>query len=294
MTRRRVHWDELPAAVRRDVERELSVPVLRADEPDAGHSSDFSATLHTEHGPVFCKAVERDSPRARTAWHERSTNALLPSSAPRLLWTVETDGWLVLGYEHVPGQHADFAPGSPDLEPTARLLAETTSHHVTDERAFTELGSYAAKIDRVSPWRTLRQRSDALTAWEREHLELFVDREWFITGALALGDGITHSDLHEGNVMIDGVRARLIDWAWVCRAPTWVDPTFWVVRMIGAGHDPRTAEQWAERVPAWADASGSAVTAFSLSILGLWRLHGRFEHLKEAALRYAMYRLDEH
>jgi hypothetical protein len=38
------------------------------------------------------------------------------SVSPRLRWHIDdVDGWNLLGFDHIPGRHADYAPGSPDL-----------------------------------------------------------------------------------------------------------------------------------------------------------------------------------
>src|SRR5690348_5949367 len=50
-------------------------------------------------------------------------NAHLPPPMPRLLWQVERDGWILLGFDYVAGRHPDLAPGSADLPAVAAALS---------------------------------------------------------------------------------------------------------------------------------------------------------------------------
>jgi hypothetical protein len=111
--------------VRRAVEAECG-PVLYATAPEAGRNSMFAAVLDTENWPVFCKGVRTDDQQARAHRHEIRINQHLRETtahAPRLLWTVGTDGWLLAGYAFAPGRHADLTPASPDIPAATDVLA---------------------------------------------------------------------------------------------------------------------------------------------------------------------------
>jgi hypothetical protein len=41
---------------------------------------------------------------------------------PALLSHIDEAGWNVLGYHCAPGRHADYSPGSPDLDRLVRLM----------------------------------------------------------------------------------------------------------------------------------------------------------------------------
>lgn len=128
----RYAWSELPSGARAAIERETGA-VLGVVQPSAGRNSDFSAALHLADRVVFCKGIaDSDGTRARMHQHEADVAPHLPASvAPALLWRVEQDGWLLLGFEHVTGQHADLSPGSADLPrvaATATTLACELAH----------------------------------------------------------------------------------------------------------------------------------------------------------------------
>jgi hypothetical protein len=44
--------------------------------------------------------------------------------APRLLCQVDADGWNVLAFEYIPGQHADYTPGSDDLPKVVHAMRQ--------------------------------------------------------------------------------------------------------------------------------------------------------------------------
>ncbi|OAA18825.1 hypothetical protein AAY23_11151, partial [Frankia casuarinae] len=44
----------------------------------------------------------------------------------------------------------------------------------------------------------------------------------------------------------------MVDWGWPAQGAGWVDAAFMVIRLIGAGHTPQQAEQWAAGLDCWA------------------------------------------
>ncbi|WP_086665166.1 phosphotransferase [Lentzea kentuckyensis] len=258
-------WTELPASVRTEIQNRCSA-VVTTETPAAGTSSDFSATLHLLDGKVFCKGVELDNPKSRMHRHEARVNAWLPSTAPRLLWTIETGGWLLLGFEHVDGRHADLSPGSPDLPLIANTVAtlDLTPCPV-------DVPSFAEQWTWLSAWRRLVHAGE----FQDEHN--FV--EWELSAQQFVdGDTLLHTDLHTWNIMV-GDRVRVLDWAWSRRGAAWVDAGFLVLRLIQAGHDPHAAETWAESIPAWREANDEARTAFAIAVLGVWEFKQRDDPL---------------
>jgi hypothetical protein len=47
---------------------------------------------------------------------------LVQAISPALLWHFDEAGWNVLGYEYAEGRHADYAPGSPDLDRLVQFM----------------------------------------------------------------------------------------------------------------------------------------------------------------------------
>ncbi|MEV5704077.1 phosphotransferase [Actinoallomurus sp. NPDC052274] len=262
----RHEWDALPQSVRTAVEQQCGL-VLKAEIPEMGCSSEFSATLQLQHGRVFCKGIRADNAAAWMHRNEAAVNPLLPRGlAPRLLWHLEVDGWLMLGFEHAAGRHPDLSPDSDDLAPVAETVA-----------AFQRLPSSAvpnrsisARWSRLPVWRQYAQAPPPdLDPWEAEHLPRLVEME-AAAHELVDGNALLHTDLQPGNFLIEDGEVTVIDWAWASRGAAWVDPAFMVIRLMAAGHSPGSAESWASQIPAWREAPTTAVTAFAATVLGLW------------------------
>lgn len=154
----------------------------------------------------------------------------LPDIAPRLVWHVESDEWLVLAFEFVDGRHADLTPGSADLSLVAEVVGDLS--------------------------RTVRPGLPVLP----------VEKRWapFAHGsdlALLRGETLVHTDLTAENILI-GERVSVVDWAWPTLGAAWLDTALVVVRMIQAGHQPAEAEAWARGIPCWRAATDEAVSAF--------------------------------
>lgn len=90
---------------------------------ETGVISDVAAILGTSTGRFFCKGVASDNPMGWMHRNEARINAYLPPPMPRLLWQVERNGWLLLGFEYVAGRHPDLSPGSSDLLSVAAALS---------------------------------------------------------------------------------------------------------------------------------------------------------------------------
>ncbi len=292
MTRR--EWDDLPNSLRYAVQAQCG-PVVRSESALAGSTADLATTLHLEDGgTLFCKGIQADSPVTWMHRTEARVNPWLPALAPRLLWQLDTDGWLLLGFEHVDGRHADLSLGSADLPRIADVMAAM-------ERDLTPcpsipMQSLSQRWARLPAWRILSQDPPTdLDGWTRENLHQLADWEASAPQLLA-GQTLAHTDLNSRNFLI-GDRVRVIDWAWPCRAAAWVDVAFLVPRLIDAGHAPDEAEEWAASVPAWKQTSDTAVTAFAVTLAGLREHRYRAapveyrQRLSTVARGWAQYRL---
>ena len=263
----------------------------------AGINAEFTATLTTATGNVFVKGVQVDGGNVSAHRTEARVNGYLPATlAPRMLWQVEAAGWLLLGFEHVVGRHADITPGSPDLPLIAAIVTEV--QETLTPCPPVEVGSFADQWERLGAWRQLLTEVPAdLDSWSRDLLVYAADNEPAAVN-VTRGDSLAHTDLQRLNLLVDGDRARLIDWAWARRAAPWVDAAFMVVRLISAGHSPVEAEAWAAQTPAWRAMPEDAGTSFAVEVLGVWEwlLHKRpMPHravLTDAARAWAKHRLD--
>jgi hypothetical protein len=65
---------------------------------------------------VFAKGLPSAHRRVITQAREATVAPLVRDIFPALLWHFDEVGWNVMGYEYAPGRHADYSPGSPDLD----------------------------------------------------------------------------------------------------------------------------------------------------------------------------------
>ncbi|MFD7307095.1 aminoglycoside phosphotransferase family protein [Promicromonospora sp. NPDC059942] len=266
-------WEELPAALRHAVEAEIGT-VLRAEAPSAGRNSTFAAFLHTANGSVFVKGVPDYERLVTVHEHEIQANAHLRDAvreAPRLLWVVRTEGWLLAGYETVPGEHADLTPGSPDVQAVVDALSQL-ARRLTPSPAV-GVAPLPKRYARLAGWQWLADNhADALDPWEKQHLDQLIQNDADVPAAL-VGDSLVHADIHELNLLVDDDQVNIIDWAWSRTGPVWVDAALLTVRLIAAGHQPEDAERlvsgtWGMQHPT---ATDDAVTVFATTTYGQWR-----------------------
>ncbi|MGH3518537.1 MAG: phosphotransferase family protein [Haloechinothrix sp.] len=246
---------------------------------------------------MFAKGTRADNPQARQHRIEARIAPWLPVLAPRLLWQIEKSGWLLLGFEHVAGRHANLSPGSDHLPLIAHTVSELTRELTPSP--VDGLPTLGEKMARMSAWRRLRDDPPAgLDPWARTNLDTFAQVESRAIDQVS-GDTLLHTDLHSLNLLIADT-ARPVDWAWAHIGADWADPAYLVIRMIEAGNTPEHAEQWARSIEAWADASPAALTAFAVEVYGMWEYlrHARplpaRETATQAARQCAQHRLSTH
>ncbi|GAA1025775.1 hypothetical protein GCM10009557_01020 [Virgisporangium ochraceum] len=235
----RITYDDLPGRVRSAIE-EVTGPVASAVSATEGFNSAVAARLSTPTGERFCKALPADH---RQVWTQRREAAIAPhlkDVAPEVRAHLEVDGWDVLLFEALDGYHADYRPGSPDLPAVATLLE-----------------TIAALPRPPVDLRDMRQRL-------RDYVEDSADLRHFA------GSTLVHTDLNNANVIVGDGRAWIVDWGWASCGAAWLDPAYWVLWLVAAGHDPAAAEQQASAVPAWHVAPPEAITTFACAQANLW------------------------
>ncbi|MGW2816764.1 aminoglycoside phosphotransferase [Streptomyces sp. NPDC001415] len=260
----RTPWQELPPAARRAVEA-CTGTVEGAESADKGVMSHLACTLRTASGRVFVKGTRADD---TSAWVYRTEARVTERAllAPRLLWQAEAGGWLLVGYEYIPGRHPDLAPGSADLGPLVDALGVMSAADWPEE-----VGK-----------KPLPVRWGSLIPDGRAHL---LD-----------GRALVHTDMSPLNMLATANGIRLVDWALACPGPDWADTAFTVPRLIHAGHTAEQAEALARRVPAYRDASPAAVSAFVSALHAVWESRERADPLPHraaliaAAAAWAQYR----
>jgi hypothetical protein len=224
-------WEELPATLRSLIEQRTG-PVTGTSAHGEGASTSLHLILDATGGSVFVKGT---SPDADDLERERLDlgAALAPhvtAISPPLLWQVHADGWRVTGWPALPGRpRADLSPGSPDIPlivSVLRTLAEIPAPQV--------------------PMRS-------------------TGKDWGYDDPSFDGDMLVHTDPNPANFVVNDGQAWMVDFGWSLRGPAWVTAARTMPHLIDAGWTPADAEQELARIPAWAEAPATAVSAYATS-----------------------------
>ena len=235
MVTTRVTWDSLSDDIRRDIEAHAG-PLTSIDPVSSGFNSELAVVLHSAGEATFVKGLRTDHPRVWTQKQEKAVNPYVQPVTAALRWAIDTDEWNLLAFEHAPGRHVDYSPGSPDLAKfvqSLRTLQELPCPDIELKLAEKRWASYTD-----SP-------------------------------ALFVGDHLLHTEWSPSNVLVSDT-ALFVDWAWATRGAAWIDPACWVVWLIASGHSPQGAEGWAAQIPSWHDAPTEALAAFAAAQAALW------------------------
>jgi hypothetical protein len=238
----RSDWDDLPATVREAI-TEHTGPICCIYPAAVGNHADIASTIVGEDGrEAFVKAArklsDKDGPEVLSLRTEARVNPYVTEFAPQLMWTVEDAGWLVLGFENVPGRHPEYAPGSPDLDTVAGTVQRLQKTPVPEivERPVTM--RWALPDEDPSPM---------------------------------AGQALLHTDLNASNLIItpqDSV--YIVDWAFVAHGAAWVELGQMIPWLLSAGHTPQSAEAWLRQFPAWAEADPAAINHYARLHTKVW------------------------
>lgn len=228
----RIDWATLPQAVINEVaDRVGESHILPAT---TGDHAEIAATVTGPHGKVFVKAARTDFGVRSLRFERRVSEVLDGSNSPAVTWHFETAGWLVVGFEHCPGRHADLSPGSPDLD----LLGD----------ALTVLGQTPApEVGLFSP--------TARLAFEHPAAD---------------GDTLVHTDLGPANLIVTPEGLRIVDWAMATKAAPWVELAMLAPWLISAGHTPDQADQWLAQHLTWRATDTDVLDVFAAKNAQKW------------------------
>ncbi|MFE7975128.1 aminoglycoside phosphotransferase [Streptomyces shenzhenensis] len=234
---------ELPADVLKLIEDVIG-PVLNVETVSAGYNSEIAARLHLGNGgSVFVKGLRQDHPRVWTQQREADVNPFTRGLAATLRWQIRRGGWDLLVFEDLGGRHADYSPGSPDLELVLQAMQNLAS------------ATSPADLD----LKTMPQRMSTYVA-DPADVRFFEGR------------ALLHTDWKPDNVLIVDGQAQLVDWAWASSGAAWIDPALWVIWLIASGHGAGEAESLAALHPAWDITPAHHIDAFAGAQERLWEL----------------------
>ncbi|WP_067455286.1 phosphotransferase [Actinomadura macra] len=267
----RSDWSALPSEVLGAITAHTG-PIHGVEPAPAGNHADIAATVHAGSGRLFVKAARKtepdtDGPEVRSLRWEAAINPHVTEYAPRLHWMVEAGGWLVLAFEHVQARHADYTPGSADLDVLTKVIDGLQAHPVPP-------------------------------VLERKRVE----RRWEAMADVTMlaGDTMLHADLNPANVLVgDDGTVYLVDWAFVGRGAAFLELALLVPWLLKAGHTPAEAEAWLSRFPVWTNTDQATIDLFSRVFADKWKLNlaandadWAREHA-EAARQWADHRLGD-
>ena len=213
----RVHWEQLPRAVRRAIEERIGGSVAEVVTQPGGFSPGLAARVRTTDGHrCFVKAVSEqanpDSPRLHR--REAEVVAALPREAavPRLLWTYDADGWVALGFEDVDG-HTPAQPWRDD-ELTMVIVGLQQLHEVLTPAPIASDTAAHRFATEIKGWEELKALPDAgLDPWATRNLDRLVELE--ARAPLAVeGRTLLNFDIRADNVLIAGGKVFFVDWPW--------------------------------------------------------------------------------
>jgi hypothetical protein len=264
----RIAWDDLPAALRQAIEARTG-PITAVHIAAAGQNSPLAAIIDARSGTVFAKGLPSSHRRVVTQACEAAVAPFVTEISPALLWHLDQAGWNVLGYRYAPGRHADYTPGSPDLDRLVQLMDVLSAIKVPGDP-----GPFKRAEDR---WRPYLDDPGSASAFA--------------------GPVLTHSDWTPDNVLVSEHRTWLVDWAWPTLAAAWTDPACWVLRLMASGgHTAPEAERQASRLPAFLAADPAHINLFATANVRLWAEVAQSstsvwtKKMAEAAQSWAAYR----
>ncbi|MEU1606767.1 phosphotransferase [Micromonospora matsumotoense] len=228
----RSDWTALPEHVGMAVADRVGGIVGVYPAPRGDHA-EIASTVIGSTGTVFVKAAS-SGPGVRSLRYELAVTRTIDRYPPTVLWDFESDGWLVVGAEHLDGPHPDLSPGSPDLDTLAVTLTGLQEITAPDTRLFGPAG----------------RLSFAHPAMD--------------------GDALVHSDLNPANLILTSQGLRIVDWAYATRAAPWVELALLTQWLIGNGHTPAQAEDWLSQFPAWAGAHPEVLDDFAARNASKW------------------------
>lgn len=215
-SKQRLQWGALPLSIRTVIEGRLGGRVIAAGSCSGGFSPGMASRLTLDDGRrVFVKAMDgRAWPDQIDPYRaEAQVAASLPATvpAPRLLWSLEDDRWIVLAFDNIDGREPTQPWTRTELDrvlaTVGQLSQPVTPSPIALSRAHPRLGGWAE----LAGDRHRLTRLTAYSAWVADqlpHLEA-LEQEGLST---AQGDTLVHFDLYPHNILLTADRVLFVDW----------------------------------------------------------------------------------
>jgi hypothetical protein len=203
--------------VRDAIEQRIGGRVVEAVTQPGGFSPGLAARVRTGDGRrCFVKAVSELANPDTPNLHRREAEvvaALPPEAAvPRLLWSYDEGGWVVLGFEDIDGH----MPAQPWREDELRLVVDGLQrlHDVLTPSPIASTTATDGFASHIKGWNELRElQAEGLDPWSRKNLDRLVELEAMAPLAVA-GRTLLNFDVRADNILLAGDRVYFVDWPW--------------------------------------------------------------------------------
>ncbi|MFI5496683.1 phosphotransferase family protein [Actinoplanes sp. NPDC051859] len=266
-------WARLPVEVRDLVENRLGARIRAAVGQDGGFTPGVAARAELADGSrAFVKAIEADDELADQYRNEARCAALLGPAvpAPRLRFTVEAYGWVVLAFDDVAGRHPDLRSRTERAAVSATLTRLATLLTPTPVPDLPTAEAVLAPL--VTAWRQYAAQGppDDLDPWAVRHLDRLAVLESGWAAAVA-GDTLLHLDLRADNMLLTPAgEVVVVDWACASRGAAWVDLAILLVSAEGVD-----ADRVIRTHPLSREVPAAAIDAFVCALAGCFARESR-------------------
>jgi aminoglycoside phosphotransferase (APT) family kinase protein len=263
---RRIPWEELPPALRAEIEGRLGSAVVAARTQPGGFSPGVAARLELADGRrAFVKAVSPVPNAVAPTIYRREGRivAAIPASAPvpRLVFMLDDPtGWVVLAFEDVEGRQPAIPWQDSELaavlESMAALAADLTPSPLRPPLVADAAEAFGSAD---LSWASLVAAPNlGLDPWSTRHLDGLVALE-AAAGEAARGETLLHFDLRADNLLLTNDGVRFVDWPHAHVGQAFVD-LVWFAPSVAMQGGPRPQELVARYGPA-RDAEAPALDA---------------------------------
>jgi aminoglycoside phosphotransferase (APT) family kinase protein len=240
-TARRLEWPHLPPPIRDLIERRCGSPVVEATSQGAGFTPGFASVLLCEDGTRhFVKAASFKAQRmfAESYREEIRKLSALPEDvpAPRLVWSRDGDGWVLLETEYVEARPPQRPWRQADLDACVRLT-ERVAELLTPVPEALDLDDFATEnAELPGLWEAIPASDPSLPGFDAHRDEAAALAARF--AEVTAGDTLVHTDVRDDNLLLaDDGRALLCDWNWPVVGAAWIDTVMLMVGPRGDGLD---------------------------------------------------------
>lgn len=275
----RQQWMDMPAKIRKLIEKQLGSKVVNAETQHGGFSPGVAARIYTaDNQCCFLKALGTEHNPTSVLFHrnEIKINTQLPTNtfAPRLLWShddADDTEWVAMIFDNIDGINPITPWQQNDLERVIQAMGQLSTMLTPSPIEVGQIpGSEEHFSKRIHGWQQIKANEasvERLDAWSQRHLDALCELEEKAPAAVA-GHTLVHFDIRADNIVMTDDDVWFVDWPHASIGAAWLDAILFApsVAMQG-GLSP---EALIQRFPACRQADPEAITASVVSIAGMY------------------------